>query len=230
MEKQALKHTPDFKEKDLQNIGFLFVITGASGTGKDVVMTELLKHEIVTTINLNRVITCTDRPIRDNEPPDAYHFLKPSELELLAEQGELVEDLTPTGTSRKATPKSEIERLLSGQNLLWRIDPSRAAEVATGDFFDRHFPQNAQILKEHTLVICINAPRDVIESRRKKREGEKYKPQEFELRDKQEAPHLDILLKKAVVIENIDGQLSKTVEMVVQTISNHHSKIKNVKK
>jgi guanylate kinase len=220
--------TIETKEKH-PNIGMLIVITGRSGAGKDAVMDKLLEHNIINSLSINRVITCTDRPIRDGEPPDAYHFLKPTDLDTMAECNKLVEEITITGTSRKATSKSEIARLLSGENLLWRIDPSRAAEVSTGNFFEKHFPENAQVLKERTLVVCINAPKRVIESRRKGREGKNYKPEEFELRDKQDAPHIDILLKKAVVIENHDGQLSETTETVAQLIYKHHDKIKSKK-
>lgn len=216
-------------EKRNSGIGVLVVITGASGAGKDSVVDEILKHKIITTLSINRVVTCTDRPIRTGEAPDAYHFLSSEELNTMHEQEELVEQITQTGTSRKATSKTEIARLLLGENLVWRIDPSRAAEVAMGGFFNKHFPEHAQLLQENTLVICINAPKDVIESRRKRREKDSYNPEEFRLRDMQEAPHLDILIRKAVVVENPDGRLAKTVNAVAELIAVHHDKIKNKK-
>ncbi len=209
-----------------KDIGILIVATGASGAGKDSVMDEFLKHEVVKTLNIQRVVTCTDRPIRDGESPSAYHFLNRDELDVLASSGELVEDLVDTGTSRKATSKSEIARLLSGENLFWRIDPSRAAEIANGEFFGKHFSADAEVLNMNTLVVCINAPKAVIEQRRKGRDKDKYDPNEYNERDAQEAPHLDILMKKAIVVENLDNQLQLTVETVAELVKQHHAKVK----
>ena len=212
----------------ISSVGVLYVFTGGSGVGKDTVVDKILERGIVTELKLNKVITCTDRPRRVGEKADSYHFKKPEELDLMANQGLLVEEITITGSSRKATSKEEIAQLLSGKNLIWRIDPSRAAEVATGHFFEKNFPNDAKILSEHTVVICINAPKEVIESRRKKRDGDKYDPSEFQLRDEQEAPHLDILFAKAVIIDNLDDRLEETVEKAVQLIRNHHAKNKKI--
>jgi uncharacterized protein (UPF0371 family) len=142
------------------------------------------------------------------------------------QDNELAEVIVDTGTSRKETPISEISRLFSGTNLIWRIDPSLAARIVSGTYFDKRFPEMAKELKENSVVVCINAPREVIESRRKRRDGNKYDPEDFRLRDKQEAPHLDILLKEAVVVENPDNRLAETVEIVANLIANHHEKIK----
>lgn len=213
--------------KDIsKEVGMLIIITGRSGSGKDAVMNELLEHNLINQLCIKRVITCTDRPIRQEELPDAYHFMTPKDLDLMAERGELIEEITTTGSSRKATSKKEIARLLSGENLIWRIDPSRAADVATGNFFERNFSQNSKILKEHTLIFCINADKETIKSRRKKREGKNYNSKEFALRDKQEAPHIDILLKTSNIIENIDGKLTETTQSMVELITNHYEKIK----
>ena len=108
--------------------GFLLVISGASGAGKDAVMASLLEHPAVKTLNLKKVVTCTDRVPRPGEIHKVhYHFVTNEKLQEMAKNGELVEEITLTGSSNKATPKSEIERLLNGEDLVWRIDPSRAA-------------------------------------------------------------------------------------------------------
>lgn len=228
MEERQKKHSSENKEK-YSNVGILIVLTGKSGAGKDAVMNELVQHRDLVSLGINRVITCTDRSIREGEPTDAYHFVTPKDLILMEKKDELVEPITPTGTSNKATPKFEIARLLSGENLLWRIDPSRAAEVATGNFFEKHFREHSKVLKANTIVVCINAPHNTIESRRKQREGKNYNPKEFALRDKQEKPHIDILLKNACVIENTEGHLTETVETAVRLIVGHHDKSKNKK-
>jgi guanylate kinase len=213
------------KEKE---IGCLFVITGASGAGKDTFMDCLLNHPNVKTLNLKKIVTCTDRNARTGEIHGVhYHFVTNEKLREMAKKGELVEEITPTGTSNKATPKSEIERLINGEDLVWRIDPSRAAEIASGNFFGKHFPKHAQILQERTMVLCVTAPKEIIEARRKGRDGKNFNPDEYLTRDEQESPHLKILYEKAVVVENMENCLEETVNLAVSLTKAHYEKTKN---
>ena len=209
-------------------IGFLLIISGASGAGKDTVMTELLRHPRIKDLHLKKVVTCTDRHPRPGETHGIdYHFVTRERLQQMAEGGELVEEITLTGSSRKATPKSEIERLLKGEDLVWRIDPSRAAEVASKGFFARHFPRHAQILQKRTTVLCVTAPKDTIDARRKVRDGDGYNPNEYSARDEQELPHLRVLKEKAVVIENPEGHLKEAVEIAADLTVSSYGKAKN---
>jgi guanylate kinase len=208
-------------------IGTLTVFTGASGAGKDSVMDEFLKNISIQKLNLEKVVTCTDRPPRPGEIDGVhYHFLTESKLQEMSKTGKLVEQITLTGTSNKATPKSEIERLLGGENLVWRIDPSRAAEVASGGFFKRLFPENADIMQKHTLVLFITAPRTVIDDRRKRRDLDKYNPEEYRARDEQERPFLEILERMALPIGNLDGKLDKAVDLAVKSVITFNNEIK----
>lgn len=213
------KRKPNPENKEILNkIGRLIVITGASGAGKDSVMDEFLKNPFVQKINLQKVVTCTDRLPRPGETDGLqYHFVTNEQLKIMDKEGLLVEPITPTGTSNKATPKSEIERLFKGENLVWRIDPSRAAEVASGNFFKNLFPKNAEILQKHTLVLFVTAPKEVIDDRRKKRDLDKFNPTEYKTRDLQEKPYLEILSKKAISIENLDRRLEEAVNLAVKT-------------
>ena len=207
--------------------GFLLVISGASGAWKDAVMASLLEHPAVKTLNLKKVVTCTDRVPRPGEIHKVhYHFVTNEKLQEMAKNGELVEEITLTGSSNKATPKSEIERLLNGEDLVWRIDPSRAAEVASGTFFVKHFPEHARILQKCTTVFCVNASKDTVEARRKKRDGANYNPKEYSTRDGQELPHLHILQEKAIVIENPEGRLEETVNFAAGCVKLHYEKVK----
>ena len=209
-------------------VGFLLVISGASGAGKDAVMTELLRHPRVKNLHLKKIVTCTDRSPRPGETHGIdYHFVTRERLQEMAEGGELVEEITTTGSSRKATPKSEIERLFKGEDLVWRIDPSRAAEVASEEFFARHFPEHARILQKRTTVLCITAPKDAIYARRRVRDGDSYNPNEYSIRDGQELPHLRVLKEKATVIENSEGHLKETVEIAANLTVSSYEKAKN---
>jgi guanylate kinase len=211
-------------------VGFLLVISGASGAGKDTVMAKLLEHPLVKVLHLKKIVTCTDRPPRPGETHGVdYHFMTKERLQEMDKNGELVEEITLTGSSNKATPKSEIERLLNGEDLVWRIDPSRAAEIALGGFFIKHFPEHAHILQKQTTVLCITAPKGDVESRRKGRDGENYNPTEYSARDDQELPHLHILQEKAVVIDNREGCLEETVNFAASLTKAHYEKAKQKK-
>jgi len=211
-------------------IGFLLVISGASGAGKDTIMAELLKHPSVKELNLKKIITCTDRLPRPGETHGVdYHFVTREKLLEMEQNGELVEKITLTGSSNKATPKSELMRLLNGEDLVWRIDPSRAAEIASEGFFIKHFPEHAHILQKSTVILCVTAPKNAIEQRRRARDGENYVTSEYRDRDKQELPHLHILQEKAVVIDNPDGCLKKTVDYAANLIKLNYEKAKSEK-
>jgi len=210
-----------------KNIGMMVIISGASGAGKDSVMDGFLKDTRVQRLNLKKIVTCTDRPLRPGETDGVqYHFINNEELQKMAVDGLLVEPITMSGTAGKATPKSEIDRLFAGENLVWRIDPSRASDVASGDFYRRIYPERAQILQEHTIVLSIVAPREEVEKRRMGRDLERYNPTEYAKRDTQEKPYLEILAKKAVLIRNLDGKLDQAINTAVISVVNLYDKIK----
>lgn len=199
-------------------IGNLIVFTGASGAGKDSVMDNFLLDPGIQKLKLKKIVTCTDRPPRPGEIDGInYHFLTPDKLKEMENKKELVEAITQTGTSNKATPKSEVERLLNSENLVWRIDPSRAAEIASGYFFKRLFPKTAEEMQKHTLILFITAPRVTINERRKSRDGNKYDASEYLARDEQERPFLEILERKATSIQNLDGKLGWAVSKSVKS-------------
>jgi len=211
-----------------KNTGLLVVITGASGAGKDAVMDGVFKDPQVAELNLQRVVTCADRSPRPGEIDGVqYHFVDCNKLKEMAANGELVEPITPFGTSNKATPSFEIKRMLDGENLVWRIDPSRAAEVASHKFFQKSFPENSEIMDSHTIVLNVIAPREEIVQRRMKRDGQNYDPNEYIARDNCEAPYLKILREYAVNIENLDGQLDKAIESASGAILRFYGKTKN---
>jgi hypothetical protein len=144
----------------------------------------------------------------------------------MEKNGELVEPITATGSSNKGTTKKEIERLFSGESLIWRIDPSRAAEVASGDFFKRLFPEDAETLQKQTIVLFVTASKEDIEARRKNRDGEDYNPKEYQLRDNQEKPYLEILSKSAVSIDNVQNKLDETIGKTVKVAMKFFNEIK----
>jgi len=135
------------------------------------------------------------------------------------ENGELVEKPQPTGSSRKGTPKKELLCVLSGESLVWRIDPYLASKVASGEFFEEQFPDDTgRKLKELTKVFCISSPKEILEQRRKNRDKELYNPSEYLLRDEQEKPVLEKLRQTSIVIENREGLLDSTIDEIVRIV------------
>jgi len=221
---------PEIKEITTKT-GFLLVITGPSGTGKDTIACEVLKHSVFTGLGFKRLVTYADRTPRPGEIDGVdYNFVTASELDKMSLKGELVEKPQPTGTSRKATPKREFSAIISGEKRLWRIESYLASKVASGAFFDEQFaPEESAVLKSLTKVICITSPKEQIEGRRRARDGEKYNPSEYILRDTQDEPNLQILRETAVCIDNLDGKLEQTVKEVINCTLKHHAKIKGEK-
>jgi guanylate kinase len=222
-----IKQKSNSKKKKPNKTGVLIVITGASGAGKDDVMNGFMESLHIQKLGFQKIVTSTDRSPRPGEANGReYHFVTNETLIEMSQKGELVEPITLTGTSNKATSRKEIERIFNGENLVWRIDPSRAAEVALGEFFQRLFPENAKKLQKHTIVLFVTAPKEDIELRRKERDADKYDPGEYKMRDDQEKPHLEILSKYALRVENTQGQLDKTIKLAIQSTTMFYEKIK----
>lgn len=196
----------------------LLVVSGLSGSGKDSVIEELLKKNR----SFRRLVTCADRAPRPGEIHGVhYYFVTPEELDRMHREGELVESPLEYGTSRKATPKAEFKKIISGEaSLIWRIESSLAAHVASGKFFEEQFSvQEGSLLKESTTVVFITAKREIILARRKKRDGEKFNIEDFNKRDRQD----QLILEKyghlfKHIIENKEGELSHTVDQVLKLI------------
>ena len=66
----------------------ILAIMGPAGSGKDSLMWELIKGKE----NVKPIISCTTRPIRDNEKDGVnYHFLTNEEFALQVLNGEMLE-------------------------------------------------------------------------------------------------------------------------------------------
>ena len=208
--------------------GALIVITGASGAGKDAVMESFLKDPRIKRLNIKKIVSYTDRPMRPGEKEGVEHyFVSPEEMKKMEKGNKFVEPITKTGISNKATPKTEINRLMNGENLIWRIDPIRGTEVLSGHFFKKLFPKEAIILNKHTVVYFVTAPQETLEKRRQKRDQLQYNRQAYIDRQNEEEPLLKVLRGKAVQINNLDGELDEAVDSLVVSVINFYTKLQN---
>ena len=108
--------------------GALFVVTGASGTGKTTLVRRALQH--IPGIHFS--VSATTRPRRHNEKDGVdYHFLSPEQFQNLQDQDAFLEFATVYG-NQYGTLKAPVEQALaSGDSILLEIDQRGAAQVRT---------------------------------------------------------------------------------------------------
>jgi guanylate kinase len=202
------------KNETLTRVGKIIVVTGRSGSGKDSVVDKALLEQELASLGVSKVITCASRSPRDTERHGVDYFFKShQEILLMHAEGQLVEPPVETGTSYKATSKDQIMRVMAGENIIWRVEMTRAMEVARGEFFDRIFPSDiAQLLKQTARVVFIDVDPEDLEKRRKSRDKDRYNPEEYRQRDDQEVVIAEQCRSVCHhIIKNRDGQLSDTI-------------------
>lgn len=137
----------------------LLVMTGPSGAGKDTISSEVLQ---VPGFEAERIVTYVSRPPRPGEVDGVdYNFISQSQFEEMIAAGQFAEYFNYAPPDKppdyKGTTRKPFDRVLAGENTLWRIDPSRAAQ--TDQFFDDNFTsEKAALLKERTLVVYVGVP------------------------------------------------------------------------
>ena len=98
----------------------LFVVSGPSGSGKETVMSAMVKR----LPGLTRVITYTTRSPRRGEVRGRhYHFVTADEFESLLRRGDLFESETVYGSSRYGSPRWAVDGTPSG-DLIMELDPN----------------------------------------------------------------------------------------------------------
>lgn len=103
----------------------IFVLSAPSGTGKTTVL-NILRDKY----HLDRHITCTTRPPRNNERDgNDYRFLSEAEFLALRDSDRLAEWARTYGYYY-GTPREELERALgAGRTVILQIDTKGAAQI-----------------------------------------------------------------------------------------------------
>lgn len=106
--------------------GALFVVSGASGTGK----TTLLKAALATIPGLEFSVSATTRAPRAGERDGVdYHFVDVERFRALRAAGDLLENAEVYGTMY-GTPKEPVVRAMAeGRSIVLDIDVQGAAQV-----------------------------------------------------------------------------------------------------
>jgi guanylate kinase len=106
--------------------GALFVITGASGTGK----TTLVKKALQVIPELGFSVSATTRPERVGEKDgEDYHFVDQERFSELVDSGQMLEWAEVYG-NRYGTPRAPVDAALAaGRSILLEIDQQGARQV-----------------------------------------------------------------------------------------------------
>ncbi len=199
----------------MENNGFLLILTGKTASGKDTIMQQLISKYP----NLQRVVTTTSRPKRYNEVEDKdYHFLTPEQFKGKINQSAFIE-YVEYGGNLYGTKKSDINKAFDN-DLIWRIDPSRAGRIR--EFINSAFnPDQAQKLLKKVLVIYLTVSDQVILERLQKRNLTK---EEIEKRMQQDKLFWEQFKDSYdFIVENIPGKLNETLDKIIQILENRPS-------
>lgn len=99
--------------------GVLLVLTGPTAVGKDTIMQLLLERNN----KLVRLVTTTSRPKRPNEVEGTdYYFVERPDFEKLMSDGAFLEWVEYLGHYKGTQMKHLKEALLTGHDVIWRID------------------------------------------------------------------------------------------------------------
>lgn len=186
----------------------LIVLTGKTASGKDTIKDILLSKYP----SLKRVITTTSRTPRKGEKDGIqYHFLSKEEFQKGIDEKKFIE-YVEYGGNFYGTQKKDLQNYLQN-DILWRIDPSRAGEVR--QFLKRAFPpQIAMELIRRLIVIYITTQDEVILERLKRRglsSEEIQKRMDDDAKIWQENNQ-----NYDFVVENMPGKLNETVGKIIE--------------
>jgi len=175
----------------------LIVLTGKTAAGKDAVMSKLLEKMP----NLKRVVSTTSRAIRTDETNGVdYNFISKEDFRRKIENKEFIE-YVEYGGNLYGTEKSQIKK---GQDLIWRIDPSRAGKVK-------------QLITGFKILVIYLTVRDCVILKRL--QDRNLNKQEIEKRMQDDKKFWQEYKDNYdYVVENIPGKLDEAVDKITNLI------------
>jgi guanylate kinase len=172
--------------------GKLFVLSGASGAGKDTLLLELLK----THPELQRCVTYTTRAPRPGEREGVdYHFVDVPTFQGMIGAGELLEWAEVYGRYYGNSREWVLGRLDAGQSVILRIDVQGALTVR-------------RMMPEAVLIFVAPPSMEELERRLTVRASET--PEELRVRldaaewEMSQMSHFDYLVVNADILDSID--------------------------
>jgi guanylate kinase len=185
----------------------LIVISGPSAVGKDAVL-SLMKEQ---NVSFSFVITATSRSRREGEQHGVdYFFVPKEEFERMITDGELLEHALVYG-EYKGIPKWQVqEALTSGKDVIMRIDVQGARSIR-------------RLCPGALLIFLTPGDEAELEHRLRTRKSESEEKMAERIatarQEMQCVPEFDYL------VENKDGQLDATVEIIKAIIQAEHHRV-----
>lgn len=169
----------------------LIILTGPASSGKDTIMQALLQRNP----SLKRVISTTTREKRPREIEGKdYYFVSRELFEQMIKSGKFLEYVDFFGNFY-GTTKDELAPLSAGQNLIWRVEMSRASKVRDG------------------LVLYIDVPDwQILRDRMKKRGMSEEQISQRLTQDKSDFAKYGANFKH--IIYNEEGRLDETMQQI----------------
>lgn len=194
--------------------GKLIILTGFSGSGKDTLMEMVLKNRPQT----GRIITHTSRTIRPGEVHGRdYYFVSKSEFETMIETDKLLEYVL-YGSDYKGTSKDEFGKVIAGEDIIWRIDMSRAA-IVEKTFREKFDPKTAYRLISSTRKIILTVPPEEALKRYQNREAAKANLSEFQKRLKADLKIWEEYKENfPYTVENLSGKINQALREIIGII------------
>lgn len=191
--------TPPTPEKNI------IIISGPAGSGKDTLINIALK-----TLPLERVITTTSRPKRDNEQEGReYYFVSKEEFEQKVANDEFLEHSQNENGGYYGVQKKHLESLLAeNKPILWKLDWKGMLTVK------KIYPG--------VKSIAIMAEMETLDKRVRSREGNSYTENYFQERADYAKDYFTHMSDYDYIIWNEDDQLTQSVEKfksIVQQIT-----------
>ena len=196
----------------MNNSPKLIVLTGKTAAGKDTVVAQL-QHKFP---DLKKIITTTSRNIRTGERNGIdYFFLSEQDFRNKIAAGDFIE-YVEYGGNLYGTEKNQITNNLN-QDLIWRIDPSRAGQIR--EFIQKTFEEDlAEDLLKRVLSIYLTVDDATI---LKRLESRGLNRAEIEKRMQEDARFWQEYQNTyEFVVENVPGRLDETVSKILSIIEN----------
>ena len=104
-------------------MGNIFVISGHSGVGKTTIVYKILKQDK----NIEKIVTCTTRKIRDEERNGVdYNFVSKKEFEQWIKEDKLIEYEKYAG-NYYGSKKEDVQKIIdSGKNVMFVVETKGA--------------------------------------------------------------------------------------------------------
>lgn len=199
--------------------GFLLVVTGPSSVGK----TEVVKRLVDSQLGFKSLVTLTTRRKRDIEEDGIdYYFVDREEFMFEKNAGNLVEDVKYPG-NLYGTPKSEMDRLLDGINLISVMEMSGAAELKN-NIKKAYNPQMAEAISERLILVTlgVSRPREIIERANKRSKVDRSSIKERFRKDVSLWRKYKEVLKNTIIL-NDDGKFEIAVSQIEGIVKSRKS-------